>query len=55
MHDQWIEARPALGFVNTRDRFRVGCIGGKAIDRLSRHSDRLAGQHQPRRLSYGVI
>ena len=36
-----IEARPALGFVDARDRLGVGRVGGEAVDRLGRHRDGL--------------
>ena len=37
MHDQRIEARPALGFVDARHRFAIGGVGSKPVDRLGRH------------------
>ena len=55
MDDQRIEARPALGLVDARDRLGVGRVGGKAVDRLGRHRDRLAGQDQPRRFGDRVV
>ena len=42
MDDQRIEARPALGLVDARDRLAIGRVGGEAVDGLGRHRDRLA-------------
>ena len=50
MDDQRVEARPALGGVDARDRLAVGGVGGEAVDGLGRHRDQLAGADQPRRL-----
>jgi len=36
MGDQGIEARALLGSIDPRDRFRIGRIGAKAVDRLGR-------------------
>ncbi len=49
VHNQWIEAGSSLGFIDTRDRFRVGCVGGEPVDRLGRDRDRLPVEDQPRR------
>ena len=48
VHDQRVEARPALGLVDARDGVGVGRVGGEAVDRLGRHRDWLAGEDQPR-------
>jgi hypothetical protein len=49
MDDQRIEGRPALGLVDTRDRFAIGGIGGETVDRLGRHRHDPAADDQPRR------
>ena len=49
MDDERIEARPALGFVDARDRFGIGRVRGEAVDGLGGDRDRLAGEDQPRR------
>ena len=41
MDDQRVEARPALGRVDPRDRLGIGGVGGEAVDGLGRHRDRL--------------
>jgi hypothetical protein len=48
MDDQRVEAWSSLGLVDTRDRLGIGCVGGEAVDRLGRDSDRLARKDQPR-------
>ena len=46
MRDQRIEARPALGGVEPRDRLAVGRVGAEAVDRLGRKRDQPAvGEH----------
>jgi molybdopterin synthase sulfur carrier subunit len=42
VYDQRVEAWPSLGFVNASDRFRIGGVGGKAVNRLRRDRDRKA-------------
>jgi hypothetical protein len=48
MDDERVEARPALGFVDARDRRAIARIGGQTLYRLGRHGVRLAGRDQPR-------
>ena len=55
MNDQRVEARPALGGVDTRDRRRIGGVGGEAVDRFGGDRDHLARRDQPRRLRYACI
>ena len=50
MDDQWVEVRPALGFVDARYGFRIGRVRGQPVDRLGRDRDRLSGENQPRGL-----
>ena len=53
--DQWVEARPALGFVNACDGRRIRGVGGKSVDRLGRHSDGIAGEDPLRGLGDRVV
>ena len=50
MGDQRVEARPALGLEDARDRARVGGVGAQAVDRLGRKRHELAA---PQRLGRG--
>ena len=50
MRDQRIEGRPALGGVEPRDRFAIGRIGAKAVDRLGRKRHQSAGAQDLRSL-----
>ena len=52
MHDQRIEAGPALGGEDRGDRAVIGGVAAQAIDRLGRKGDQLAGAQRPRRLAY---
>ena len=54
MDNERIEARPPLRFIDPRDRFAVGRVGGETIDCLGRHGDDFAAQDQPRRLGDGL-
>ena len=50
MRDQRIEARPALGGIEPRDRRAVGGVGAEAVDRLGRERHQPAvGEHARRR------
>ena len=46
MHNERIEARPSLGFINPGDCLRIGGVSGEAVDRLCRHSDRFTGSDE---------
>ena len=46
MHDQWVEARPALGGEDSGDGALVGRVGAEAVDRLGRERDELAAAQQ---------
>ena len=48
VHDQRVEARPALGLVDSGDGSGIGRVRRKPVDGLGRHSDRVAGEDQPR-------
>ena len=50
MDDQRVEARPAFGRVDARYRFRIGRIGGQAVNGLGRNGDRFARKNQARGL-----
>ena len=47
VHDQRIEARPALRFVDAGDGFGVRGIRREPVDRLGRNCDRLSVGDQP--------
>ena len=55
MHNQRVEARSSLRFVDPRDRFGIGRVSGEAVDRLGRHRDGLAGEDQPRGFGDAVV
>ncbi len=48
MHDQWIEARPALGLVDLQHGIGVGGVGAQPVDRLGGEGDELSGPQQRR-------
>jgi hypothetical protein len=48
MYDQWVEAWPALGLVNSRYGLGISRIRREAVDGLRRYSDWLTGEYQPR-------
>jgi len=50
MGDQGIEARPALGLEDGRDRAWVGGVGGEAVDGLGRQNDEPAAAQDLGRL-----
>jgi len=51
MHDQGIEARPALGGEDRSDGAVAGSIAAEAIDRLGRERDQLALAQRARRVA----
>jgi len=46
MHDQRVEAGPALGLIDARHRRPVAGIGGQAVDRFGRNGDAFALRQQ---------